>query len=252
MDRGDAPARGMTAPVVIIAGSDPSGGAGLSRDIDTLARLDGTARPVVTAVTAQTDGAVKRIACLPPAMVTAQLDAALTGCPPGAVKIGMLGSAAIAEAVAGRLAAEGAPIVLDPVLAASSGATLLDRAGREATIRTLFPNTYLLTPNLPEAAALTGRPAAKDADGIACQAEMLLALGPRFVLIKGGHASGEAAVDRLFSVHGLVASLNAPRRSGTRRGTGCMLATAIAAFLARGRDAADACRAAKEVVWREL
>ena len=250
MDRGRPPAGRMTPPVVIIAGSDPSGGAGVSRDVDTLARIGGEARAVITAVTVQTDRAVERIASLPPVLVTAQLNAALAGRIPGAIKIGMLGSAAIAAAVAKRLAAETAPIVLDPVLAASSGAVLTDRACRDAMIEMVFPQTHLLTPNLQEAAALTSLPHTEAA--IPQQAEALLALGPRHVLIKGGHGGGDEAVDHLFSNSGQAVRFSAPRRHGSPRGTGCTMATAIAGFLAAGQDLQQACHGAKELVLKRF
>ncbi|HIP80668.1 MAG TPA: hydroxymethylpyrimidine/phosphomethylpyrimidine kinase, partial [Kiloniellaceae bacterium] len=223
----------MALPVVVIAGSDSSGGAGLARDIATITALGGSVRPVVTAVTAQTDGRVTAIEQMPASLVAAQLEAALETGPAGAVKIGMLGAARAVEAVAAVLSAwPRLPLVLDPVLASSSGVELLDPAGRDAMKQELFPLAEILTPNLPEAAQLTGLPAASTAAEIANQARALLACGPHAVLMKGGHAAGAEAVDRLFAADGSVSCFTAPRTPISLRGTGCTLASALAAALA--------------------
>lgn len=241
----------MTGTILVIAGSDPSGGAGLSRDIDTIARLGASARPVVTAVTAQTDRAVSRVACLPPGLIAEQLVAALDDGRPQAVKIGMLGNAAIVEAVADRLTrADPLPVVLDPVLAASSGRPLLDAAGRTAMLERLLPLVTLLTPNRPEAAALCGAPKALAEADFARQALHMLERGPRFVLLKGGHGDDRAAVDRLYGKDGLRQSFEAPCAAGSARGTGCTLASAIAVLLAQGHGMAEAVRQAKDFVLR--
>ncbi len=239
----------MTPTILVIAGSDPSGGAGLARDIDTIAKLGGTARPVTTAITAQTDREVSRVACLPPCLVAEQLDAALAGGRPDAIKIGMLGNAAIVDAVAGRLVAVGdAPVVLDPVLAASSGRSLIDNAGQRALLEKLLPLVSVLTPNRPEAAALTeSAVASTDADS-SRQARVLLDHGARFVLIKGGHGDESEAMDRLYAGDGTVHTFASCRRPGGARGTGCSLASAIATLLAAGEQMATACRRAKAFV----
>ena len=247
----------MTRPVIVIAGSDSSGGAGLARDVATIAALGGSARPVVTAVTAQTDGRVTAVERMPAALVTAQLEAALeTGLvagPAGAVKIGMLGAAQTVEAVAAVLSSwRRLPVVLDPVLASSSGVELLDEEGREVMKRELFPLAGILTPNLPEAALLTGLPPASTAAEIAAQARALLACGPRAVLMKGGHAEGEEAVDRLFDADGGLRCFAAPRARTNLRGTGCTLASALAAGLAAGQTVAAACEAAKAFIQQRL
>lgn len=237
---------GVSPAVVVIAGCDPSGGAGLSRDIDTIAKLGATARPVVTAVTAQTDRAVTRIDCLSPGLVADQLDAALDGGAPDAVKIGMVGNASIIETLATRLRnPKAGPVVLDPVLAATSGRVLLNDAGRRLLVELLLPLASIVTPNLLEAAILTGRPPAEDDSAIASQAEFLLKRGAGAVLIKGGHAVGAQAVDHLYSSNGRMTVFAAARRSGTARGSGCSLASAISTLLAGGADIEDACRRAK-------
>lgn len=230
-------------PILVIAGTDSSGGAGLTRDAATAAALGFDIKPVVTAVTVQTDASVLAIHPVPADLVTAQIDAAFADVPPLAIKIGMIGSAAIAEAIAARLAARALPIVIDPVLAASSGARLLhaDAAWR------LFAQADLLTPNLPEAAALTASaPASTDAELVA-QARQILQNGCRAVLIKGGHGAGPMATDHLFDARGHL-RLSAPRSARNRRGTGCTLATAIACHLARGDSLAAACGGAKHHV----
>jgi hydroxymethylpyrimidine/phosphomethylpyrimidine kinase len=235
--------------VLLIGGSDSSGGAGIARDLRTLCDLDLNlvGVPVITAVTAQTDASVQTVHLVPPDVVEDQISTALASNTIRAIKIGMLGTRAIVEAVARSLPSrDDIPIVLDPVLAASSGRALLDEDGRLALIEQLFPRVTLVTPNLPESAALLGE--------LTCDGEYarrldfgrrLLALGPQAVLVKGGHANGAEAVDLLISTTGGVVTLSEPRLKGTVRGTGCALSSAIAAGLAQGELLVDACREAK-------
>ncbi|MCB8839527.1 bifunctional hydroxymethylpyrimidine kinase/phosphomethylpyrimidine kinase [Aurantimonas sp. VKM B-3413] len=234
--------------VLVIAGSDSSGGAGIVRDVATLAEMGASAALAVTAVTAQTDAGVSAVHMIPPGVVAEQVAAALTSGEVGAVKIGMLGSAEIVRAVAAALGehAAGILVVLDPVLASSSGRTLLDDAGREELTKALLPLTTLLTPNLPEAAILTGMPPAADEDEMIAQAHRLLDLGLRAVLMKGGHGGGAEAVDILVRRGKPPLRLASPRLTGTLRGTGCLLASAIAGGLARGLPLTEACRSAKQ------
>lgn len=226
--------------IMIIAGTDSSGGAGLTRDTVTASMLGFEILPVVTAVTAQTNAAVVHTTLLSPETVVQQIKAALITAPPLAIKIGMLGSNDIATAVAHALTDCPIPIVLDPVIKSSSGARLLSGP---------FPNSLLqnidvITPNLPEAAILTRRKVAQSACDITAQARAILAMGPQAVLIKGGHGQGEDATDHYLdgSVH---LRFNAPRLASGKRGTGCTLATAIACNLARGHRPAQACEQAK-------
>jgi hydroxymethylpyrimidine/phosphomethylpyrimidine kinase len=186
--------------------------------------------------------------------VTAQLQGALASGPVGAVKIGMLGTAAIVDAVASALPArESVPIVLDPVLVSSSGGMLLDEAGRERLRCGLLPRVTLLTPNIPEAAALLGEEPVGDERARLAQARALLRLGCEAVLLKGGHAIGPTVLDLLIGPGGEVVRLASPRVPvQAARGTGCQLASAIAAGLASGRGLADACRAAQDYVVRGL
>ena len=226
--------------VMIIAGTDSSGGAGLARDTIVAGMLGFQVSPVVTAVTAQTNSTVTKIALMAPDMVVAQIKAALECAAPQAIKIGMLGSQRIAEAVAETLALRPAPIVLDPVIRSSSGTRLLSGelpAGLGAL-------ADLVTPNLPEAAILTGRNTAQSDAEIARQARILMARGIRAVLIKGGHGRGTTSVDHLFDDTGHE-QYSAPMLSTGKRGTGCTLATAIACYLAQGQNLSSACHLAK-------
>jgi hydroxymethylpyrimidine/phosphomethylpyrimidine kinase len=232
--------------VLLIAGTDSSGGAGLTRDVETLTRLGVAARCVVTAVTAQSRAGFRGRQLLSPAWVCEQMAAALADGLPDAIKIGMLGDAAIVRAIAGLLPRRAAvPVVLDPVLVSSSGGELLDAAGRAALI-TLFPQVTLVTPNIPEAAALLGAPLAEGEEEQLQQARQLLGLGCGTVLLKGGHAGGAQSRDLLVQADAPPLLLSAPRQSSERRGTGCTLASAIAAELARGAALPSACARAKE------
>jgi hydroxymethylpyrimidine/phosphomethylpyrimidine kinase len=235
--------------VLLIGGSDSSGGAGLVRDIRTLSDLKVQPRCALTAVTAQTDSAVLACHIVPVPVLRAQLEAAFLTGEVGAIKIGMLAGAATVHAVAESLAPHrDIALVLDPVLRSSSGGALLDAVGRSALLEVLLPQVTLLTPNLPEAAELLGTRAARDEAETLGQARQLLARGARAVLMKGGHAHGPESVDLLVSGDGEVRAFAAARFASGMRGSGCALATAIAAYLARGLEMAAACAAAKDYV----
>jgi hydroxymethylpyrimidine/phosphomethylpyrimidine kinase len=235
--------------VLVIAGTDSSGGAGLARDVATLTRLGADALVAVTAVTAQTDSEVRAVELLPPALVRAQIGAALATRRAAAIKTGMLGNGAIVAAVAAAIPPrELVPLVLDPVLAASCGGTLLDEAGRAALAALLLPRATLLTPNIPEAALLLGAAPAASAAEMIEQGRALCARGAAAVLVKGGHASAALATDWLVTRAGSVQRLAAPRVAAARRGTGCALASAIAAGLAARLPLGAACQRAKEHV----
>jgi len=232
--------------VLVIAGTDSSGGAGLTRDVATLTHLGAEAQCVVTAVTAQTDRELTAVELLPPSLVQAQIRAALATRRAGAIKIGMLGSGAIVEAVADSLPPPARlPLVVDPVLAASSGAELLDRPGRVALMQRLLPRVTLLTPNLEEAAVLLASATASADAEIVAQGQALCARGAAAVLLKGGHASGPLATDWLITREGCVRQFSVSRLVAQRRGTGCALAAAIAAGLASGLALDAACAQAK-------
>ena len=235
--------------VLVIAGSDSSGGAGIVRDVAVLADMGCDALCAISAVTAQTHAQVVSVHHVPPEVVRDQIRAALESAPIGAIKIGMLGTAATVSAVADALPRAGAiPIVLDPVLISSSGGVLLDEAGREEMRARLFPLATVLTPNIPEAASLCAAAPATDREALLAQARSLLATGTRAVLLKGGHAEGVESVDLLLTADGTPQWLSAPRLGTLRRGTGCALASAIAAGLARGSSIEEACGSAKRYV----
>jgi hydroxymethylpyrimidine/phosphomethylpyrimidine kinase len=232
----------MTA-VLVIAATDSSGGAGLTRDVRVLTDFSVEALCVVTAVTAQSDKKVSAVHHIPPDIIRAQLAAIRQV---AAIKIGMLGTRATVEAVAEALP-EDVPIVVDPVLVSSSGGVLLDAAGRIALTRLLMPRATLVTPNVPEAAALLGEPIAHDEAALIAQGQRLLNYGSQAILLKGGHSEGPEAVDLLITATG-VQRIGSKRVDGSSRGTGCALASGIAASLAKGNSLAAACQAGKTYV----
>ncbi len=206
--------------ILTIAGSDSSGGAGVQADVKTVTMLGGYAMTAITAVTAQNTAGVKAVEVLPPELVAAQIDACLGDIGVDAVKIGMLGSAEIAVVVAERLARLRVPIVFDPVMVATSGAALAD-APTMAAFAQLIGIATLVTPNLPELAALGGA--------------AHLAHLAKAVLIKGGHGEGETLIDRLITSDGEMARWE-DSRIDTRHthGTGCTLSAAITTGLGQG------------------
>jgi hydroxymethylpyrimidine/phosphomethylpyrimidine kinase len=239
--------------VLVIAGSDSSGGAGLMRDLRTLTDFNVAALCAVTAVTAQSNTQLTATHHIPPHVVRQQIEAAVATRKIGAIKIGMLGTRATVEAVIASLPSRNTiPIVLDPVLLSSSGGVLLDDDGVTAMREQLLPRVTLVTPNIPEAATLLHEPAAVTEIDMSGQAERILHLGPQAVLVKGGHASGDVALDLLLTTTDPLLRLTAARVSTSMRGTGCALASAIAAALALGLPLAEACRRAKHYVVEQL
>ncbi|WP_101341175.1 bifunctional hydroxymethylpyrimidine kinase/phosphomethylpyrimidine kinase [Cereibacter azotoformans] len=238
----------MIPNILSIAGSDPSGGAGIQADIKAIGANGGYGMAVLTALTAQNTRGVTGVELVAPAFVTAQLRAVLTDVRTDAIKIGMLGTAAITEAVAAELAGQRAPVVLDPVMVAKGGDRLLAAEAVAALRERLMPLARIVTPNLPEAADLLGEAEVSDRAGMERQARALLALGPAAVLLKGGHLAGEDCPD-LFLDRDRMEWLVAPR-TNTRNthGTGCTLSSALATHLALSGDALAACRAAKTYV----
>lgn len=240
-----------SATVLVIGGSDSSGGAGIVRDLQTLHDLNVRGVAVLTAVTAQTNASVRSIHPIPPETIRDQIETALSSNPVGAIKIGMLGTRDAVEAVALSLAGHGElPLVLDPVLAASSGRALLDDDARVALIDLLFPRATVITPNAIEAATLLGARFVTDTATLESYAARLLDLGARSVLLKGGHAEGEESVDILVNPDREVARLRGTRMAGALRGTGCALASAIAAGLALELPLLEACRRARRYISR--
>jgi len=238
-----------TAIAVTIAGSDSSGGAGIQADLKTFSALGVYGASVIAALTVQNTKGVSAVLDVPPAFVTAQMDAVFSDLTVGAVKIGMLGNAAVVAAVAAGLARHShIPVVLDPVMVATSGERLLTPDAVEALREKLVPLALVVTPNLPEAAALVDAPQAATEDEMVRQAERLLASGAKAVLMKGGHGKGAQSADLLVTATATVRFAAARIATGNTHGTGCTLAAAIAAGLAKGEDLSAAVRAAKDYV----
>jgi hydroxymethylpyrimidine/phosphomethylpyrimidine kinase len=237
----------MTIPVALtIAGSDSSGGAGIQADLKTFAALGVYGASVITALTAQNTKGVTGIHPVPADFVTAQIDAVFGDLDVRAVKIGMVAQLASIDAIAAGLT-RWSPrhVVLDPVMIATSGDRLLAADAVEGLRTKLIPRASLVTPNLPEAAALLDEPVAASEAAIERQGQRLLAMGCGAVLIKGGHGQGPESIDYLVSGNGVIA-LAAPRiATKNTHGTGCSLSSAIAAGLAKGEDMETAVRAAK-------
>jgi hydroxymethylpyrimidine/phosphomethylpyrimidine kinase len=224
--------------VLIVAGSDSGGGAGIQADIKTVTMLGGHAMTAITAITAQNTVGVHGVMPVPAEMVLAQIDAVISDIGIDAVKIGMLGSAATAEAVAERLERVSVPIVFDPVMVATGGSELAD-VETIAAFGRLIRIASVVTPNIPELEALGGE-------------EAVLAHGGH-LLAKGGHGEGAEVVDRLLGPGGTERSWRSPRiDTAHSHGTGCTLATAIAVHLARGRPLAEAVERARGFVRRAM
>ncbi len=232
--------------VLTVAGSDSGGGAGIQADLKTMLACGVHGMSAVAAVTAQNSVGVQDAWDLPVEAVLAQLDSILTDIGVDAVKTGMLSSPALVSAVAGRLHAVPVPLVVDPVGVSKHGDPLLQADAVEVLRRELVPLATVVTPNLPEVEQLTGVRVSSE-DDLRAGAEAVLALGPMFVLVKGGHLSGDA-VDLLTD--GVAVHLFRAPRLDTRHthGTGCTLASAIASRLALGDDVPAAVAAAKDYV----
>ncbi|MGY6631702.1 MAG: bifunctional hydroxymethylpyrimidine kinase/phosphomethylpyrimidine kinase [Wenzhouxiangella sp.] len=247
-------ARHSTPPVgpaqaLTIAGSDSCGGAGIQADIKTMTLLGVEASSVLTAITAQNTRGVDAVLTLPPDLIDQQLTAVISDLDIRAVKTGMLSSAAVVETVARRLAEHAAiPLVLDPVMVATSGARLLEPAAERAILSQLVPRAHLITPNLPEAAVLTGLDADSPAETLAAA---LMDLGCQAVLIKGGHRAGGLVLDQLFIGDEQI-DFTSARVDGELHGTGCTLAAGICAGLALGHDLANATARAIEFLQRRI
>ncbi len=241
-------ARGPRTPTALtIAGSDSGGGAGIQADLKTFAALGVYGTSAVTAVTAQNTVGVRAVEEISSALVAAQIDAVLEDIGADVVKTGMLASATIVAATAERLRAHGITrLVIDPVMVAKSGDCLL-RADAVCALRAvLLPLALVVTPNLPEAETLAGMPIGNRAN-LEDAARRIAALGPQYVLIKGGHAPGNP-VDILFDGHTFREYVGERLITTSTHGTGCTLSAAIAAYLARGLPVEDAVGRAKEYV----
>ncbi len=240
----------MRIPIALtIAGSDSSGGAGIQADLKSFGACGAYGASVITALTAQNTRGVTGIHEVPAEFVTAQIDAVFDDLAVDAVKIGMVSQRGVIEAIVAGLNQWSAKnIVVDPVMVATSGDRLLSPAAIDALRGQLIPRAQLITPNLPEAAALLDEEMAMSADEIAAQGRRLLKLGCPAVLIKGGHAEGAESIDYLIRPEGVAPF--AAKRIHTRNthGTGCSLSSAIAAYLARGETLEGAIGQAKAYV----
>ena len=232
----------MIARVLVIAGSDSGGGAGIQADIKTITMLGGHAMTAITAITAQNTQGVTAVHPVPAEMILAQIDAVASDIGVDAVKIGMIGSAFAAETIARRLERlEGVPIVFDPVMVATSGAPLADEA-TVAAFGLLMERATIATPNLPELRRLTS-----EEDPIAAALHLVGKHGCA-VLVKGGHEEGDALADALIETDNITSWQGQRIDTTSTHGTGCTLASAIALYLGRGASLADAVANAREFV----
>lgn len=247
------PSSDLRPVAMTIAGSDSGGGAGIQADLKTFAALGVYGCSAISSLTAQNTCGVQAVLTIPPEFVQAQIRSVLDDIPVGALKTGMLANADIIRAVAAVLAEYPAiPFVLDPVMVATSGDRLLAKDAIASLIQELLPRATLITPNLLEAAALLNETPAETLADMRQQAERLRALGASSVLIKGGHGVGEQAIDVLL-LDDSCEEFSAPRLSTSNtHGTGCTLASAIAAGLAKGLSLRDAVAAAKTYIHQAL
>ncbi len=236
----------MTPVALTIAGSDPSGGAGLQADLKTFHQFGVYGEAVVTLLTVQNTLGVERVECLPAELVIQQLAAVLADIPPHAAKTGALGNREIVEAVAASAAEFGFPLVVDPVMLSKHGAPLVSEDAREAITRQLLPRAFLVTPNLHEASALAGFPV-RDVAAMRRAAECIAALGARAVLVKGGHLA-DSATDVLFAGGRFYEFSEARIETRHTHGTGCTYSAAITAHLALGVELPDAVGKAKAFI----
>lgn len=243
-----------TPPIALtIAGSDPSGGAGIQADLKTFTALGVYGASVITALTAQNTRGVTGMHKVPADFVSAQFEAVTSDLAIAAAKTGMLVDVATVLTVSRLLAKLRVKhVVVDPVMVATSGDLLLDINAISAVRKNLIPLASIITPNIPEAAALLDQPLATSEEQLSAQAQALLKFGCGAVLIKGGHGRGEDAADILVTA-AQVTWLRRPRiETHNTHGTGCTLAAAITAYLAQGQALEDAVRSAKDFVWRAL
>lgn len=239
----------MTTRIALsIAGSDPSGGAGLQADLKTFHRIGVYGEAVVTLITVQNTRGVTRVEVLAPDLVLEQIHAVCSDIPPHAAKIGALGNQAVVEAVASAARTFTFPLVIDPVMISKHGAPLIEKAAQQALAACLIPRAFLLTPNLEEATVLAGF-SVSDIASMREAAEKLVSLGAKNVLIKGGHLDADVAVDVLFEPQHGFHEFSTPRIA-TRHthGTGCTYSAAITAELAKGARLRDAIGKAKEFI----
>jgi hydroxymethylpyrimidine/phosphomethylpyrimidine kinase len=244
----------MIANALTIAGADSGGGAGIQADLKTFSALGVYGASVITALTAQNTRAIRAIHEVPPAFIAAQIDAVFEDIRIDAVKIGMLGSLDAIDAVAAGIERyRPQRVVLDPVMAATTGARLLPAAAVERLRMRLLPLATVLTPNAPEAAELLAQPPiTSNEDEMIATCKRLLTLGPRFVLLKGGHLAGAESVDILTDGKQTLHFTTPRIQTRNTHGTGCTLSSAIAAYLARGLGVPEAVAMAKNYLTEAL
>ena len=243
----------MRGRVLVIAGSDSGGGAGIQADIKTITALDAFAMTAISALTAQDTNGVSGIHDVPPAFIREQMTVVLADLGADAIKTGMLHTPAVIDTVVEALLDTniGAPLVVDPVMSAKSGDALISSEATETLVRRLIPMATVLTPNLPEASILVGRPIRSVAD-MEAAGDDLLALGAAHVLLKGGHLTGDHVRDLLFGP-GETRMFESPRiNSKHTHGTGCTLASAIAAGLAQGLGIEQSIARARDYVMEAI
>lgn len=242
VEKSDVPA------VMVFAGTDPSGGAGMQADIETLVSMGCHATPVVTAITVQDTVDVYRFQALDPTLVVEQARAVLEDISVSAIKIGMLGSVGIAEVIHTLLMDyPDIPVVLDPVVAAGGGGMLTEGDILDAMLNLLFPLATIVTPNSQEAKAF-----ASEADNLDACAQELLEHGCEYVLITGTHENTPTVINNLYSDRQLMESYQWERLTAGYHGSGCTLAVAIAGLLSQGLDPLSAVREAQEYTWEAL
>jgi hydroxymethylpyrimidine/phosphomethylpyrimidine kinase len=234
-----------------IAGSDPSGGAGIQADLKTFQQFRVYGEAVVTLLTVQNTRSVSRVECVDETLVMEQLRAVLADIPPQAIKTGALGNAQIVDAIAKEAECFRCPLVIDPVMVSKHGSPLIEESARIAMRERLLPHAALITPNGPEAEVLTGIEVRSVLDARQA-AQRLCALGARAALVKGGHLDGDEATDVLYA-HGGWHEYQSPRiRTQNTHGTGCTYSAAIAAGLARGLELRRAVEIAKGYITRAI
>jgi hydroxymethylpyrimidine/phosphomethylpyrimidine kinase len=244
----------MKGRVLIVAGSDSGGGAGIQADIKAVTALDGFAMTAITALTAQDTQGVHGVVGIEPAFIARQMDVVLADIGADAIKTGMLHSPEVIETVAATLAARAphVPLVVDPVMVAKGGHRLLQTDAERTLIERLLPRATVVTPNLPEAEALVGFAIVDEAD-MARAGHALVDRGPRAVLVKGGHLEGGAeVVDLLVTSEGVTRFAHPRIPSRSTHGTGCTLASSIACGLAQGMNLRDAVARARDYVRRAI
>lgn len=226
-----------TPIALTIAGSDSGGGAGIQADLKAMSANGCFGASVITVITAQNTTSVTAVHEVPCAVVAAQIEAVISDISVCAIKLGMLFSPQIIETVAQSLKNFKGPLIVDPVMIAKSGDALLQDEAIDTMVKHIFPIATLLTPNLPEAARLLGEAEAKTPEEMAAQGMRLLSMGPKAVLMKGGHAKGNTCTDLLIDASGVVASFSASKvTTRNTHGTGCTYSATIAANVAKGMD----------------